>query len=247
MQGRPWAWRSFGQSGMHAPRHQPPSRAEAFPLSPTGNSRGIRRLDSRERGTQLPLVSGFRGARARLGDPRLCGARPAVGRSRCPVRGPGCAQGRAPLVKRGPAGRQAAWGTTDSLRGEGGGPGPSRSGDVRGSRGRGLQRDVAASPSGSRLRAAVRLTRPLVPTEECACLSEARVLGGRSGRVPPGFGSPVLRVPSGFHLVLVPCAKQRRGTSQGPSLVPASLPSETHSSISAVDTRHLCVLLKEIL
>lgn len=51
-------------------------------------------------------------------------------------------------------------------------------------------------------------------------------------------------VPNGFpYLVLVHCAEERRLTLQGP----AFLPLETNSSISAVDTRHLCALRKEIL
>lgn len=141
-----------------------------------------------------------------------------------------------------------AWRTTDLLSGEGGGLGPCPR-DVRGSGGLGLRRNIAALRSGLRLRASARRTGLLGLTEECCYLSEAHVLGGCLGRVLLCLGNRVLLAGEGIgfpgfpHLVLVLCAEERRLTLQGP----AFLPLETNSSISAVDTRHLCALRKEIL
>lgn len=146
-----------------------------------------------------------------------CGlwARAASG-ARASPRPPGCVAralllvGRTVPRARGtppPSGGPSVWRTSDSLRGERGGLGPSCSGDVRGSGGLGPQRNLAALLSGLRLRSPARQTRLLVLTEECCLLREAHVLGGCFGRVLPCFGIGVLltREGMGSPWVFSPC------------------------------------------
>lgn len=146
-----------------------------------------------------------------------CGpwARAASG-ARASPRPPGCAARALLLVGRAvpsarrtppPSGGPAAWRTSDSLRGERGGLGPSCFGDVRGCGGLGPQRNLAALLSGLRLRSSARQTRLLVLTEECCHLREAHVLGGCLGRVLPCFGNGVLlaREGIGSPWVFSPC------------------------------------------